>query len=93
MTELSEKIGVAVGRPVPKTHLPTPLAYAVGAALEALPLPRRLLPLTRSRVRFMTQNRVYDGSRAFRELGFTAQVELEEGLSRTVAWYRERGLL
>ena len=93
MTELSEKIGVAVGRPVPKTHLPTPLAYAVGAALEALPLPRRVLPLTRSRVRFMTQNRVYDGSRAFRELGFTPEVELEEGLSRTVAWYRERDLL
>jgi dihydroflavonol-4-reductase len=93
LRELSDAIGAAVGRQVPKTHVPVPLAFAVGAALEALPVPRRMLPLTRSRVRFMTQNRAYDGSRAFQELGFTPQVELADGLSRTVAWYRASGLL
>jgi nucleoside-diphosphate-sugar epimerase len=93
MRELSDAIGAAVGRQVPKTHVPAPLAFAVGAALEALPIPRRALPLTRSRVRFMTQNRAYDGSRASVELGFIPQVELADGLSRTVAWYRDNGLL
>lgn len=93
LRDLSDAIGAAVGRAVSKTHLPAPVAFAVGATLEALPVPRRVLPLTRSRVRFMTQDRAYDGSRASRELGFTPRVDLAEGLSRTVAWYRENGLL
>jgi nucleoside-diphosphate-sugar epimerase len=41
----------------------------------------------------MVQNRTYDGSRARHELGFVPQVNLAEGLSRTVAWYRKNGLL
>jgi len=93
MAELSDAIGAAVGRSVPRLHLPTPLALAVATAFEALPVSRRLLPLTRSRVRFMTEDRAYDGSRAARELGFAPRVDLDTGLSRTVAWYREHGLL
>jgi nucleoside-diphosphate-sugar epimerase len=93
MRELSQAIGRAVGRPVPAARLPAPLAFALGAACEALPVSRRVLPLTRSRVRFMTQNRAYDGSRAREELGFVAETGLEDGLARTVAWYRGQGLL
>jgi nucleoside-diphosphate-sugar epimerase len=93
MRQLSDAIGAAVGRPVPRTHLPAPLAYACGAAMEALPIPRRVLPLSRSRVRFMLQNRAYDGSRARQELGFVPRVGLPEGLSKTVAWYRSQGVL
>jgi len=93
MRDLSEAIGRAVGRPVPAVHMPGPLAYAIGAAMEGLPIPRRFLPLTRSRVRFMVQNRAYDGARALEELGFVAAVGLDEGLARTVKWYRLHGLL
>jgi nucleoside-diphosphate-sugar epimerase len=93
MRELSDAIGVAVGRAVPRTHLPAWLAYAAGAAFEALPVPRRILPLTRSRVRFMRQNREYDGTRAREELRFVPSVNLADGLSRAVAWYENQGLL
>lgn len=93
MRELSDAIGAAVGRPVSKTHLPAALAYVVGASFELLPIPRRSLPLSRSRVRFLTQNRAYDGTRARDELGFTPHVGLAEGLEKTVAWYRAEGLL
>ena len=93
MRELSDAIGTAVGRAVPRTHLPSWLAYAAGAALEALPVPRRTLPLTRSRVRFMLQNREYDGTRAREELGFVPSVNVADGLSRAVAWYADQGLL
>jgi nucleoside-diphosphate-sugar epimerase len=93
MREFSDAIGHAVGRRVPKVHIPAPLAFTVGAALEALPLPRHMLPLTRSRVRFMLQNRAYDGTRAREELGFVPEVDLAEGLSRTIAWYRANRLL
>jgi nucleoside-diphosphate-sugar epimerase len=93
MRELSDAIGAAVGRQVPRMHIPAPVAFVMGAALEVLPVPRRVLPLTRTRVKFMLQNRAYNGSRAREELGFTPQVELADGLSKTVAWYRESGLL
>jgi nucleoside-diphosphate-sugar epimerase len=93
MRELSDAIGKAIGRGVPRMHVPAPLAYAAGAMLELLPVPRRVLPLTRSRVRFMLQNRSYDGSRARTELGFVPTIDLADGLSRTVAWYRDHGLL
>ena len=79
MRELSDAIGTAVGRAVPRTHLPSWLAYTAGAAFEALPVPRKVLPLTRSRVRFMLQNREYDGTRAREELGFVPSVNLADG--------------
>lgn len=33
--------------------------------------------------------RMLDTSRAFKEFGFRAQIELEEGLKRTIEWYRQ----
>jgi len=70
-----------------------PDAVAATAIVSRLPVPRRVLPLTRSRVRFLTQDRAYDGSRAREDLGFVARIGLDEGLRRTVGWYREQGLL
>jgi dihydroflavonol-4-reductase len=93
MIELSEAIGIAVGRPVARMHLPAPLAFLIGTAFEALPVPRRTLPLSRSRVRFMLDSREYDGTRARDELGFSPRVELAEGMARTVSWYRANGWL
>jgi len=93
MRELSDAIGTAVGRAVPSWHLPGPVAWAAGAACELLPVPRQRLPLSRTRVSFLMQNRAYDGSRAHDELGFEPQVPLGDGLARTVAWYREQGWL
>lgn len=93
MRELSDAIGRAVGHAVPARHLPAAFAWAAGAAFELLPLPRRRLPLSRTRVTFLLQNREYDGSRAREELGFAPQVGLDEGLARTVAWYRAHGWL
>jgi GDP-L-fucose synthase len=34
--------------------------------------------------------RALDTSRAWEKFGFRAQVDLEEGLDRTIRWYRER---
>ena len=91
--EMSEAIGAAVGRPVSRMHLPVSVAHAAGVLFEALPVARTRLPLTRSRVRFMTENREYEGSRARDELGFVPEVNLGDGLARTVAWYRSQNLL
>jgi len=50
-------------------------------------------PLYRRRVDFYTKSRAFDISRARRELGYNPQLSLDEGLRRTVAWYREHGWL
>ncbi len=50
-------------------------------------------PLTRSRVAFLTHSRVYDSSRARSELGYAPEVEIDEGLQLTAAWYEKHHLL
>lgn len=87
-----ETIAEGMGKRLPKMRLPRGLARAAGAGLEGLRSLTRLdVPLTRERVDFMTSDRSYDASRAREVLGFTAKTSLEEGISRTVAWYREKG--
>jgi nucleoside-diphosphate-sugar epimerase len=92
--ELGAEIARALGRRPARMPLPLPLARGAAALLEALPgiSPERL-PLTQSRITFMTESRAYCGARAARELGFVPQVPLAEGLRRTVAWYHSEGLL
>jgi nucleoside-diphosphate-sugar epimerase len=50
-------------------------------------------PLHRRRVRFFKNNRAFDIAKARQRLGYDPKVSLTEGMSRTVAWYREEGLL
>lgn len=92
--EMADAIARALGRRVPRGRIPRGLALAVATLLELLPLvDRGRLPLTRSRVAFMTESRAYCGCRARRELGFEPRVDLATGLRRTVEWYRAEGLL
>jgi nucleoside-diphosphate-sugar epimerase len=92
--ELAAAIAHALGRRLPAPQLPLPAALLAAMLLEALPgIPPSKLPLTRSRVLFMSQSRAYCGCRARTELGFQPQIALGAGLRRTVAWYHERGLL
>jgi nucleoside-diphosphate-sugar epimerase len=91
---LAAAIAEALGTRLPRMHIPLSAAIIGAQILEALPgVPPARLPLTRSRIDFMTQSRVYNGERAQRELHFSPQIPLTEGLRRTVAWYREEGLL
>jgi nucleoside-diphosphate-sugar epimerase len=91
---LAGRIAQALSRRLPALHLPRALAWTAASVLESLPgvSPARL-PLTRQRVAFMGETRAYCGCRARRELGFEPSVGLDEGLARTVGWYRKEGLL
>jgi len=50
-------------------------------------------PLHRRRVDFCTRSRAFSIEKARRRLGYAPAVDLEEGLGRTAAWYREAGWL
>jgi nucleoside-diphosphate-sugar epimerase len=86
--ELAEAIAHALGRPLPKGDIPLWLANLASDVFALIPgIKGENAPLTRSRVRFLTNNRVYDIGRARNELGFAPTMPLEEGMRRTADWY------
>jgi nucleoside-diphosphate-sugar epimerase len=77
-------------------NLPKALVYPLAFACELLAtLARRKTPplLTRSRVNMFYDSIAYSTGKAARELGFSAPTPLEEGIARTVQWYRKEGWL
>jgi dihydroflavonol-4-reductase len=50
-------------------------------------------PLHRRRVEFWTKSRAFSTEKAQRRLGYEPKVDLETGIARTVAWYRQAGWL
>ena len=92
--QLVTTVAEALDVPPPRLRVPRLLATAVAAGLElaAMVVPFHP-PLSRSAVNFFTETRAFSTDRARTELSYQAQVPLVEGVRRTVAWYREQGLL
>lgn len=94
VADLADRIAKLLGRKGRLPDLPYPVAFAAGALLEAACRPFGAdPPLSRSRVRTLTQSRLYGIDRAQRELGFFPSLDLDRGLAGTVAWYRRHGHL
>jgi nucleoside-diphosphate-sugar epimerase len=93
-----EQIVRAVARalevPVRIPHYPVWPVVAAGHILEKICKPIGITPpIFPRRVDWYRQNRAFDITRAKRELGYVPRVELEDGLRRTAAWYRQMGYL
>ncbi len=70
-----------------------PLQWA-GDLCEAICVPLGIEPpLHRRRVDFWTKSRAFSIDKARRLLGYAPKVDLDEGIARTVAAYREAGWL
>ena len=81
------------GRVLPFRIPAWPLQWA-GDVVEALCVPFRIdPPLHRRRVDFWTTSRAFTIEKARRLLGYEPQVDLDEGIARTAASYRELGWL
>jgi len=84
----------AVGKPLPFLKFPYWFFYGAAILCEAICVPLRIEPpLHRRRVRFYRNNRAYSIDKARKILGYEPRVGLVEGMRKTVAWYRENGLL
>lgn len=92
--ELAETIAVALEVPPPRIALPKSLVWlgAAGAESVAVRLGRSV-PLSRTGVAFFSENRRFTFDKAREELGYTPQIDIKEGVARTVAWYRKNDLL
>jgi nucleoside-diphosphate-sugar epimerase len=81
------------GRVLPFRIPARPIQWA-GDLIEAVCVPLGLEPpLHRRRVDFWTKSRAFTIAKARRLLGYAPKVDLEEGIARTAAWYREAGWL
>ncbi len=86
--ELATAIAHSLDKELPGGSIPLWLANLASDIFALVPsMQGERAPLTRSRVQFLTNSRVYDCRRAQTELGFKAQVDLAEGMQRTAAWY------
>jgi nucleoside-diphosphate-sugar epimerase len=92
--ELAQSIAAEIGVRPPVIHVPRPLAWLGAAGLEAAgKITGRDVPLSRTGVAFFSENRRSTYAKAGRELGYTPRIDLQEGVARSVAWYRAEGLL
>jgi nucleoside-diphosphate-sugar epimerase len=79
------------GRMLPFRIPATPLRWA-GALCEAVCIPLGIEPpLHRRRVEFFTKSRAFSIEKARRLLGYQPRVDLDEGVARTAASYRQAG--
>lgn len=86
--ELSSAIAHALNKELPAGSIPLWLANLASDLFSITPgLKGEQAPLTRSRVQFLTNSRVYITDKATAELGFLPRVDLEEGMRHTAKWY------
>ena len=73
-------------------HLPMFLATFIALALEILYKPmRKMPPLHRRKLGFFSRNQAFDITGAKNGCGFEPGTTLEEGLRKTIAWYKQHG--
>ncbi len=78
----------------PKLRLPVWPVYLVALLCEAVCYPFKINPpLFRRRVDFYTHNRSFTMEKAHKLLGYEPKQGIEEGFKKTIAWYRQEGLL
>lgn len=94
LNELTAMIAEELDVEPPRLHLPYAPFHWLGAAVEKVCVPLGIQPpIFRRRVAFFRNNRAFSIEKARRVLGYEPEVDTREGLRRTIAWYRDEGLL
>jgi nucleoside-diphosphate-sugar epimerase len=94
LVELATAVAAAVGGRLRSGHIPVWPVMLAARACEALCRPLGIEPpLHRRRLDFFIKDRGFSSARARQEIGYAPQVSLEDGLARTAAWYKSKGLL
>jgi nucleoside-diphosphate-sugar epimerase len=92
LRELVQEIAAIARVPAPRVRLPVWPFWLAGALCEVVCVPLGVEPpIYRRRVKFFTNNRWFDISRARAELGFAPRTPLREGIRRTLDSYRNLG--
>lgn len=94
MNEIVQTIARALNVSVWEMHVPV---FAAKISVGMIEYACRMLgitpPFNMKRVESISSNRLYDISKARKELGYAPRVGFEEGIRRTVDWYERHGYL
>ena len=94
LNQLAETIAEILNVRPTRRRIPFTPVYLAGFFCEMICKPLGLdPPLHRRRVKFFSNTRWFDISKARAELGYEPKVDLRTGLGRTAKWYQERGFL
>jgi dihydroflavonol-4-reductase len=94
LKELVSIVAAAVGRPVPRGHIPLPPVKFAARVCEGICRPFGIQPpLHGRRLDFFTVNRAFSIEKARRELGYAPGIDLPEGCHLTAQWYFDQGML
>jgi nucleoside-diphosphate-sugar epimerase len=75
-------------------HIPLNISKFISIPLETIFKILNQEPLlSKSKIRFIASNYIYDVSKAKKDLGYTDQFSLREGVRLTVKWYKENKFL
>ena len=93
--ELGEITRRALGKRVLRIRVPEPGIYAIAAVAELMAkFSSKPALINFEKARDMVQDYwTCDASKAKRELGFEEEIQLEEGIQSTMAWYKNVGWL
>lgn len=92
--ELVNKIAAVLEVPAPRLRVPFKPVFWASVICDRL---CRVIgispPLYPRRVEFFELDRAFSTEKARRLLGYDPKINLDEGLARTAAWYKQQGLL
>jgi nucleoside-diphosphate-sugar epimerase len=92
--ELVEIIAQELDVNLPRIKIPVFLAQVMAGVSELTAKVTHFEPtLTRSRVKFFTENRAFSPEKARTELGYVPKIDFREGVRRTIGWYRDNNYL
>ncbi len=94
MAEIREYILQSLNMTRPYLYIPLWIAYIAGLKLELLSmLTGKPSVATRRNILSTAADRVFDISKAQKELGYEPSVIIEEGVEETIKWFKKEGFL
>jgi len=94
--EFLNSIAQLAGYPLPVKSVPIPVAKAAANVMEGLwkLLGMKEAPFVSSAtIKFLGYNLDYSINKAQRQLGYNPQVDFQDGMTKTINWFREQGVV
>jgi nucleoside-diphosphate-sugar epimerase len=92
MRDIVENLALALGRPIPRWHIPGSLALRLAWMGKGLSRGQGRFWNFYTTLKKWLEDDIYDTSKFEKKFNFKTQVSLVQGLKREVAWYRSQTL-